>query len=63
MPTELVVSGPVMDRDGQKVEPMAPIHICEECGYRGAPFGVVKNGVTLSYCGWVGEVVCVRKGR
>ena len=52
MPVEYVQSGPEFERDGAKVQPMAPIYTCEECGYRGASF-IVKQGETvLAYCGW-----------
>lgn len=64
MPTEYVPSGPPLLRDGKPVEPMAPLYTCESCGYKGAPFGVKRGDLVLSYCGWDGhEPVCVGKGR
>jgi hypothetical protein len=64
MPTEYVPSGPDIDRNNQRVTPMAPIYSCEGCGHKGAPFGVKRGDEMLSYCGWVdGGPVCVGKGR
>ncbi len=64
MPTEYVPSGPPIVRNNQPVTPMAPIYTCEDCGFKGAPFGVKRGDQVLSYCGWQnGEPVCVGSGR
>lgn len=64
MPTEYVVTGPDIERNGRKVTPMAPIYHCEGCGFKGAPFGIKRGDEVLSYCGWeAGRPVCVGKGR
>lgn len=64
MPTDYVISGPDLTRDGKTVTPMAPIYTCEGCGYKGAAFGVKHGDEVLSYCGWeAGHPVCVGKGR
>jgi hypothetical protein len=64
MPTEYVPSGPDIDRNNQKVTPMAALYRCEGCGFVGAPFGVRHGDEVLSYCGWVNnQPVCVGKNR
>jgi hypothetical protein len=64
MPTIMRRSGPDIVRDGVTVTPRAMIHVCEECGYEGAAFGVHQGDRLFSFCGWRdGNPVCVGKGR
>lgn len=63
MPTEYQPTGADIDQGGKKVPAMAPIYICEGCGFRGAPFGARRGDAVLSFCGWDGQPVCVGKGR
>lgn len=64
MPTEYRISGPDIGEGAQKRTPKAAVHICEVCGFVGAPFGVLRGDTTLSYCGYVGgQPQCVGKGR
>lgn len=65
MPSVLRRSGPdVLRKYGTHFTPRAMIHFCETCGYEGAAFGIHKDGVLRSYCGWVnGDVACVGKAK
>lgn len=64
MPTEYVPSGPDIERNGRRITPMAPIYFCEECGFKGAPFGIQSGDEVRSYCGWSGNrPVCAGRGK
>ncbi len=64
MPTEYQPTGHETTVNGKVQPSMAPIYLCEGCGYRGAPFGQKRGDEVLSYCGWDGRrPVCVGKGR
>jgi len=64
MPTEYRISGHDIGEGAQKRTPKAAVHICEVCGFEGAPFGVLRGDTTLSYCGYVGGLPqCVGKGK
>lgn len=65
MPTITVRSGPdIVGKHGERKTPQAMVHYCEDCGYEGAAFGVHKDGVLRSYCGWRdGDAMCVGKAQ
>lgn len=64
MPFVLRRSGPDFERDGKIVTPRAMIGVCEECGYEGAPFGLIVGETKQAWCGWVdGKPKCIGMGK